>query len=288
MEYLSPGKAIILKNKTCPYCGIKLSDENTTKEHVIGRNFVPKGSLEKSWNLILYTCSKCNNDKSNLEDDISAITQINSPFVVKNPKFRNELDSKIKKSFSRRTGKTISESSEKIEIPVNYGSSVKMTFSLVTNPQINEERSNALALMHLMAFFYLLTYEEDKQIGHFWPGSFFCLKSSIRSDWGNEISKQYKALISNWEFRFNGIAAEDNFKCNIRKNLELECWSWALEWNQSLRLIGFFGKDESINEIVAGIKLPEPDIVLNGGRLYREKSLLDNEDDLFQDEESST
>ena len=70
--------------------------------------------------------------------------------------------------------------------------------------------------------------------------------------------------------------------------MELECWSWALEWNQSLRLIGFFGKEKSINEIITGIKFPKPDIVVNGGRLYREKPLSEDKDDLFRDEESIT
>jgi hypothetical protein len=58
----------------CPYCGVALSKENSTKEHVLARKFVPKGTLNNQWNLILNACRCCNNSKSDLEDDISAIT----------------------------------------------------------------------------------------------------------------------------------------------------------------------------------------------------------------------
>jgi len=66
--------AAVLTNKTCPYCGTILSPENQTKEHVIGRRFVPRGSLNKHWNLIVRACTICNGIKSDLEDDLSAVT----------------------------------------------------------------------------------------------------------------------------------------------------------------------------------------------------------------------
>src|SRR5689334_12269149 len=63
-----------LNNITCPYCGIDLVQQNAIKEHVVGRRFVPKGKLAHSWNLILQACRQCNEKKSDLEDDISAIS----------------------------------------------------------------------------------------------------------------------------------------------------------------------------------------------------------------------
>jgi hypothetical protein len=36
--------------------------------------FVPKGTLENQWNLILNACRNCNGRKADLENDISAIT----------------------------------------------------------------------------------------------------------------------------------------------------------------------------------------------------------------------
>jgi hypothetical protein len=36
--------------------------------------FVPKRSFAKGWALIIRSCLRCNNEKSDLEDDIAAIT----------------------------------------------------------------------------------------------------------------------------------------------------------------------------------------------------------------------
>jgi hypothetical protein len=60
-----------LDNVTCPYCGTALTSKTRTKEHVIGRRFVPVGSLDREWNLILQACGPCNRHKADLEDDIS-------------------------------------------------------------------------------------------------------------------------------------------------------------------------------------------------------------------------
>ena len=50
---LSVEKPILLDNITCVYCGNELTPQTVTKEHVVGRRFVPKGSLNQQWNLIV-------------------------------------------------------------------------------------------------------------------------------------------------------------------------------------------------------------------------------------------
>src|SRR5271154_4986865 len=67
-------KPIILDNSTCVYCGTTLEADNTTREHVVGRKFVPKGTLDRQWSLIVQACRACNEAKADLEDDISAVT----------------------------------------------------------------------------------------------------------------------------------------------------------------------------------------------------------------------
>ena len=42
-----------LKNINCAYYGVELDVKSSTKEHVIGKQFVPKGKLDGQWNLIL-------------------------------------------------------------------------------------------------------------------------------------------------------------------------------------------------------------------------------------------
>lgn len=49
---LPPNKPIRLHNVVCPYFGATLLRESMTKEHVVGRRFVPKGTLANQWNLI--------------------------------------------------------------------------------------------------------------------------------------------------------------------------------------------------------------------------------------------
>jgi hypothetical protein len=74
-------RAIVLRNINCAYCG-RLFDAElpATKEHVIGRRFVPRGCFAGQWNLILNACGRCNGDKAELEDDISAITMMPDAF----------------------------------------------------------------------------------------------------------------------------------------------------------------------------------------------------------------
>ena len=74
LKELPTSYIIRLDNITCPYCGIALTNETSSKEHVIGRHFVSKGTLHGNWNLIVNACNSYNGIKSDLEDDISAIT----------------------------------------------------------------------------------------------------------------------------------------------------------------------------------------------------------------------
>jgi hypothetical protein len=70
-------KATVLRNRTCAYYGCEPPKALRSKEHVIGRKFVPKGSLgNNAWNLILMACEKCNGEKADLEDEISAVSMM--------------------------------------------------------------------------------------------------------------------------------------------------------------------------------------------------------------------
>src|SRR5687768_10576572 len=103
-------RPLLLRNVTCPYCGKLVSRHARTKEHVIGRRFVPRGALDRCWNLIVWACHGCNRQKSDLEDDISAITmQFHTAGLhgMNDVTLQNEALRKSARSISRNTRKPI-------------------------------------------------------------------------------------------------------------------------------------------------------------------------------------
>src|SRR4051794_17550674 len=111
-------RAIILNNAACAYCGVEFSDVMLPeKEHTIGRRLVPKGTLNRQWNLLLRSCRRYNSYKANLEDDISAITMqpdATGQFVNADPRLRAEAARKAHNAISRKTGKPVSAPEEPI------------------------------------------------------------------------------------------------------------------------------------------------------------------------------
>lgn len=71
-------------NQYCLYCSTFVGDGasiRSDKEHLIGREFVPTGSLNvgNRFNFIFRACEQCNNEKSNIERHISSISIFNRP-----------------------------------------------------------------------------------------------------------------------------------------------------------------------------------------------------------------
>jgi len=289
MKIFNPKKAMILDNVTCLYCGEELTHETVTKEHVIGRRFVPKGKLSASWNLIANACITCNNSKSALEDDISAITM--QPDVQGNhpntdPLLAKEAKRKGNKSISQWTKKAVSNSHNEHKIEIPFGPNINFTFNLVSPPVADSRRVYELARLQLMGFFYLLTYNTETRRGGFWLGEFCPLREALRSDWGNPIHVHFMKLIADWEPRFIGIAADEYFKIVIRRHPVDVCWGWGLEWNQNMRLIGFMGERDALEKVVSGLPSVKMFTVPQGDGLYtkyRHEESLDPEHDFLFD-----
>lgn len=64
MNEMPPNRPIHLSNSVCVYCGEALGSGGGTKEHVVGKRFVPKGTLDGNWNLIVLACTPCNAAKA--------------------------------------------------------------------------------------------------------------------------------------------------------------------------------------------------------------------------------
>ena len=279
-----PNKAIVLQNETCPYCGVELTEANSDNDHVIGRRFVPKGALNEEWNLILRACKTCNNNKSDLEDDISAI--ILQPdawgqYARVDTLRDNEARRKARRSRSRRTGKKVEDSKERIDIDLPVVSGVTFSFSATSPPQLDNERAFTLCHYQIRAFFYWITYNGDSQRGGFWLGDFVPLLLAPRSDWGNSLHRAFMDAVRNWPVRILGATASGYFKISIRRHPSETCWSWAVEWNENTRVVGFFGERAIIDRLITSFPAIDRSIVRRGNQItrFREEARLSEEDD---------
>jgi hypothetical protein len=287
MKTLPRNKPVLLDNETCPYCGVCLDWKNSTKEHVVGRRFVPKGKFDGSWNLIVRACRNCNCRKSDLENDLSAVTmQPDSAgqFAREDQVLVDEAARKAAESISRRTRKPVSESSEVIKIRSSPLPGVNLTFTLTASPQVDDSRAFELARLQISGFFYRITFNRERRRGGFWPGGFHAVNLAPRSDWGNPVQRAFMSAVVEWESRMLGVAADGYFKAAIRQHPEDVCWSWALEWNESLRLIGFFGEQACAERVLHRFPENNGSVIgqRGGNRLrFRSEVCLPPEDDIL-------
>lgn len=252
--------ALVLKrNTTCPYCGRLFSAEvERTREHVIGRKFVPPGTIKADdWNLILGACSVCNNGKSLLEDEISAITlQPEVGRLHSDPALREIAAQKSIGSTSQLTGKKVSESAGTHRLEFALASNATATFQFVAPPQLLNSTVLQLAEAQVQAFFYFVTYDETLKTGRFLPQRLLWSTWTRSLDWGNRELTWFTDLTNSWPVAFAGIAAQGFFKVKLRRmSSASQLGSFALEWNKSLRVVGFFGAQDEFNCIAKTIPI---------------------------------
>lgn len=275
-----------LFNVTCIYCGSVIDENFKTKEHVVGRRFVPKGSFEGNWNLIAHACLSCNSAKSKLEDDISAITMQPTAFgdfAANDPVLHAEARRKAA-ATSRRTGKPVSASQESLTIKTPLmGASV--SFDAVCSPQVDRDRAFRLAQAHVGAFFYFITYDAATQRGGFCQGEFVPVEVTTHADWGSAINRSFMTIVAPWPHRVIFTGARGYFKIAIRRHPSAECWSWAVEWNKNMRIVGLMGDPTTIAQVRASLTPNPTTDFTNGTETFRfraEVRLPPAEDVVFQ------
>ena len=240
-----------LRNVRCAYCNAEFTGDEPEKEHVIGKNFVPKGSHQQWWNLHLNSCHKCNQKKSRLENDISAIT-MQQPFASQSDLDVNLASEAKRKSvtISQRTGKPVKDSTEEIKIKQNLGKNVTLSFGFSSPPQVDPNRMFQLACFQLVGFFYLLTYCNEAKLGKCWVGVYAPIAAVPRSDWGNANITSFSNATSAWDMKIGGAPTSNGYyQFLIKKNGQNLLWSWAIEWNKQYRLYGFFGDKTLIQQV---------------------------------------
>ncbi len=288
LVYYSPKHRVVKRNVLCAYCGISLEPfKGGEEEHVIGRRFVPKGTLAGQWNLIVRSCPACNDVKADLEDDLSAITMQPDGlgrFAADDDRLRAEAVRKAR-TRNRRTQQRVSEPTPPLIVKGNFGPA-NITFSYTAPAQADDRRMFELARLQLVGFFSMLTYDEAAKRGYFWTGQYAPVVVARQEDWGNPRLLWIDAVSRDWEYRLHAIAADGFYKVWIRRRLgEPAVWAWAIEWNRNFRLAGFFGDPEAIAALLGD--LPKLDIhTLHEGpdrwlRMRTEQPLADDDDVLF-------
>ncbi|WP_196864796.1 MULTISPECIES: hypothetical protein [unclassified Polaromonas] len=201
------------------------------------------------------------------------------------PRLKAEVARKAIKSRSRRTGKVVADSHEQIEIKNAFGPAT-FSFNFTAPAQVEESRLYQLAHYHFLGFFYWITYQVKTKRGGFVKGGFFPIAAIHRGDWGSPRSRWFMDLVRNWELRVHAIGASTFFKLLIRRHPEpLAVWSWAVEWNQSIRVIGFAGDEDGIRSIISAAPIHQMELVQQSDhesfRIRTEIPLAEVFDDLF-------
>ena len=284
----SPGRPKALHNCACVYCASILTKANISREHVIGRRFVPKGKLHGQWNLIVNACRACNAQKADLEDDISAITlqpDAWGRYGHEDSSAIADAQRKANDARSRLTKKPVKDSHEQLRLSGSLGPGVHLSFQFTAPPQIDDRRAFELARLQLVAFFYMQTYNRETRRGGYWLHGYHPVFQAARGDWGNPLMMAFMRTVENWDCRLVGVTADGFFKVVTRKHPSAETWAWAVEWNHSRRLIGFFGERGPAQQIVSSFPKLQAQTIYqtsNESLAYRgETSLSEDEDTMF-------
>ncbi len=170
-------------------------------------------------------------------------------FAVDDPALATEARRKANSSASRKTRKPVKDSTSELKFNVEPMSGMSMNFNFTAPPQVDDARAFELARMQLLAFFFLITYKEDKARGWWWTGEYIPFLHTRRSDWGSVSWRGFMAATKDWDMRLHCLTADQFYCCTVKRHPEAACWSWAMQWNHQHRLAGFLG-DRSVAQTV--------------------------------------
>jgi hypothetical protein len=199
-----------------------------------------------------------------------------------------DIACKLRRAHSRRTGKLVRDSHEKLTIKAQVFPGFTMTFDMVANPQADRDRVSRLALYHITAFHYFTTYRKETRLGEGIPGEFAVAGNCSRSDWGNGRARYFANVTKAWDARFVLTGKEVFIQAIIRRRLPDLLWSWAIEWNRSLRVFGFYGDQKLVEDALAQLPILNLKSIAQGlncqVRMREEVALSEADDILFEHE----
>src|SRR5262249_37492502 len=116
----------------------------------LAANSCRRAPFETGWSLILRACERCNNQKSDLEDEISAITMLPDLGTRHTEPDLSALSArKAAGARSRLTRKYVADSYEEHVVEGRLMSAIDCRFAFTAPPRVAPERIMRLARFHL-------------------------------------------------------------------------------------------------------------------------------------------
>ncbi len=242
-------------NRFCLYCGRHVGSGSilaSDKEHLIGRDFVPRGSFfgGRSFNFIFRACKECNIAKAQLESHISSITIYNSPLRATDPQLdalaRRKGDGTYHPDFK---GKVVRDTALTKHLSFDFAGA-KFSLRFVGGPPLKRDYVEELSYMHIKALYSLLTikrggsFQDDDYYRILLPEYFHVIGQYPLTDWGNATLAACAQVVKRWPCLAILDTAFGNFKVIVRIlriTSTTTLWFWALEWNKHTRVVGTVG-----------------------------------------------
>lgn len=275
-------------NQHCLYCGVYVGAESqitSNKEHLIGRNFVPKGSLEgHHFNFIFRACQECNNLKSVAERHVSSVTLFNSPGRL----LDNDVDMLALHKASRdyhpkKKGVLVKDAHDQHTIELGWAGA-NARFDLVGPPQLDDEAVYLLACKHIQGIFSLISTEDPRvsEKTRLLPTDRVrCFGCFIYRDWGNSQLMEVARRSMDWTPYANIVSANGYFKLVVKERKTTKELFWALEWNKFLRVIGVICPPTAEPDLFSNLPELNWRYLSDGWRSRREIPLSEGNDILF-------
>lgn len=288
MILLPTDRTIMIANTLCPYCGGELRARDRTRDHVLARKFVPQGTLVNSANIGLWACSICNGLKSQLEDDISAITMLpdtNGRFARNDERLRRSSARKARGSVSAATRKRVEHSHPRmnLNLPIQNAS---LNVGFTGHPEIDDERAAQLAWMQLQGFWFFQGFDRSLGWGARLTAADFHLVGLVsRADWGNPQIRAFESEMKSLDPQLHAVLAEGYFRATVRRYPGEQTLAWAVEWNEAFRCFGYWGPIRACEEKAESLPALEMTFLAgdttNGIAFRIETALAEEDDTLF-------
>ena len=273
-------------NQHCLYCGVFVGPEagvQSDEEHLVGRNFVPKGTMENAFNFSFRACRHCNARKANLERHVSSVTLLNSPSVASDETARRAAERKAVGDTHPETRVKMGEAIVRQTVEFSFGPAT-FSFGLSGPAPAAKDYIPELASYHIQALFALVTTPENgstENVRLLPLNQFRVFGCYPHSDWGNPQLVEIAGRAADWPCHVAIHTAAGFFRACLRRH-ESAGWFWALEWNKSLRVVGGINHPEGNNPLFENLPAldwkPLPD---GSGFSRREQGYPDQGELLF-------